>query len=299
MTPTGTRGGEGTKVAVQVDGRDLVLTNLAKPLYPAAGFAKGEVVDYYSRIAPVLLPHIAGRPVTLKRYPNGVDGHSFFEKNAPRHVPDWIQTVCLPSPGSTKNRETIDYLLIEDLPTLVWTSNLAALELHVPQWRVDDQGSPQAPDLLVIDLDPGPPATIVECCEVALLLRERLGESLLAKTSGSKGLQLYQRWSHGDAHVRARELAEELESTRPDLIVARMTKALRPGKVLLDWSQNHAAKTTVAAYSLRARATPTVSTPVSWEEVAGCRSADQLVFTAPQVLDRVDRDGDLFAPLLS
>ena len=262
-----------SKIVVDVEGRHVALTNLEKVLYPN-GFTKGQVVDYYTRIAPVLLPHLAGRAVTRKRYPNGVDGQVFFEKNAPRGTPDWVHTEVLPSPGSTKNRETIEYVVIDDLATLVWTANLAALELHTHMWRVGRK----TPDLLVLDLDPGPPASIVECCEVALLLRERLT---------SDGVEAY-----------AKKLAEDFERTHPALVVSRMTKAVRPGKVLLDWSQNNPAKTTVSVYSLRARGEPTVSTPVTWAEVDGCRKASDLVFTADEVLARVQRDGDLFAPLL-
>lgn len=288
--------------SVTVDGRALKLTNLDKPLYPD-GFTKGEVVDYYSRIAPVMLPHLAGRPATFVRFPNGSDHPSFFEKNASRSRPEWVQTVRLPAPGSSKDREAIDYALISDLPTLVWAGNLAALEIHVPQWKVGPRGAAHAPDLVVVDLDPGPPATIVECCRVALLVRARL-EALsagpaVAKTSGSKGLQLYARWSGGDPREAMHELAKDLGGAEPALVVSRMTKSLRAGKVLFDWSQNSAAKTTVAPYSLRGRPRPTVSTPVTWDEVASCRDPADLVFTAPDVLARVEAHGDLFAPLLS
>ncbi len=288
------------KVPVEVEGRTLILSNLDKVLYPAAGFTKAQVIDYYQQIAPVLLPHIAGRPVTIKRYPDGVDGKFFFQKNAPSH-PDWVSTADIASPGSTKARETIEYLIGADLPTLIWAANLAALELHTPMWRYPSVGEP---DLLVFDLDPGPPATVVECCRVALLLRPLLTEMKLdpvAKTSGGKGLQLYAA-VHGQTSEQtsdlARGLAEHLEQEHADLVVSRMTKALRPGKVLIDWSQNNAAKTTVAPYSLRARAQPTVSTPVSWDEVEACQRAADLVFTADDVLARVEASGDLFAPVL-
>jgi bifunctional non-homologous end joining protein LigD len=291
---------------VTVEDRTLSLSNLHKVLYPATGFTKGEVIDYYTRIAPVLLPHIESRPLTLKRYPDGVDGKSFFEKNAPSHAPEWVRKVRLPTPGSTKDRETIDFVVAEELPTVVWAANLAALELHVPMWRVGPRGKVHNPDLLVFDLDPGPPASIIECCEVALLLRERLeadGLSAYPKTSGSKGMQLYvpldaaAPWE--DVHGYAKLLARELTESRQDLVVWQMKKDLRGGKVLVDWSQNNSAKTTVAVYSLRARETPTASTPISWEEVEGCRRADDLRFTAPEVLDRVTHLGDLFAPILS
>jgi len=295
-----------TRTGVEVGGRHLVLSNLDKVLYPGSGFTKGEVIDYYARVAQVMLPHLVGRPATRKRYPDGVGSAEFFEKNAPRHTPDWVRTVTIDSPGSTKNRETIDYIVVDDLPTLVWLANLAALELHVPQWRVADDGAPLEADLVVIDLDPGPPATVVECCQVAQLVRETLatrewgGLEVWAKTSGSKGLQLYVPISATPAErssAFAKLLAQYLEREHPDLVVSRMTKALRPGKVLLDWSQNNAAKTTVAAYSLRAREQPSVSTPVSWDEVAGCRGADQLTFLAMDVLERVERHGDLLSPL--
>ncbi len=291
-----------SRVVVDVEGHSLALTNLEKVLYPAVGFTKGEVLDYYTRVAPVLLPHLAGRALTRKRYPNGVDGPPFFEKNAPRGTPDWVTVARLPSPGSTKDRETIDYTVVDSLAALVWTANLAALELHTHQWRVDRD----APDLLVLDLDPGPPATVVECCEVALLLREALaadGLTAYAKTSGSKGLQLYARAdafaSSDQTSAYAKELAQRLEKSHPDLVLHRMTRSLRPGKVLVDWSQNSAAKTTVSVYSLRARERPTVSTPVSWDEVAACARPVDLVFTSADVLCRVERDGDLFAPLLA
>jgi bifunctional non-homologous end joining protein LigD len=286
-----------SKVPVEVEGRKLVLSNLDKVLYPKAGFTKAQVIDYYQRIAPVLLPHIADRPVTIKRYPDGVDGKFFFQKNAPAGRPDWVPTARLPSPGSTKARDTIEYVLGGDLPTLIWAANLAALELHVPMWRYPDVGEP---DLLVFDLDPGPPATIVECSAVARLLRPLLADLKLkpmAKTSGSKGMQLYaplSKMSSDDASAMAKELAERLERDEPELVVSRMTKAVRPGKVLIDWSQNNAAKTTVAPYSLRARERPTVSTPVTWEEVESCKRPADLTFTADDVLARVASSGDLF-----
>lgn len=292
---------EPSEVRVDVDGHTLTLTNLDKVLYPATGFTKGEVIDYYTRIAPVLLPHLADRPLTVKRYPDGVDGHFFFEKNAARGTPSWVRTVTLPVPGSTKNRETIDYVVVEQLATLVRLANLAALELHVPQWRVPGRARKPLTDLLVFDLDPGAPATIVECCEVALLLRDQLAEeglTLSAKTSGSKGMQVSAPVSVDDPELPsqyARTLAERLERDRPDLVVSKMTKSLRPGKIFVDWSQNNPAKTTVAPYSLRAKEHPTVSTPVTWDEVAAGRP---LSFTSAQVLDRVAEHGDLFAGTL-
>ena len=238
-------------VPVTVEGRRLRLSNLDKVLYPEVGFSKGEVIDYYTRVAPVLLPHLAGRALTVKRYPNGVDSQFFFEKNAPRGTPDWVRTARLPAPGSTMGRDEIDYVVVEDLPTLVWLANLAALELHTPQWKIGPRGAARGADQLVLDLDPGPPATVVECCTVALLLRDLLvadGLTPVAKTSGNKGLQVYAAVRETPAQRTsdyARGLAQRLEQERGDLVVSRMTKSLRPGKVLVDWSQNNAAKTTV------------------------------------------------------
>jgi bifunctional non-homologous end joining protein LigD len=306
----------GDKIAVQVDGRDLTLTNLAKVLYPADSFTKAEVLDYYQRISAVLLPHVTGRPVTLKRYPDGVDGQSFFAKHAPAGRPDWVRTeeVITLSSRSRSPGEPVDYVVLDDLPSLMWAANLAALELHVPMWRFPEPKSGQAsepapehglpPDLLVFDLDPGAPATVVECCRVAEALRPVLAAAdldALPKTSGGKGLQLYARIS-GQTAEQASELAkgfaERLERELPRLVVSRMTKSLRTGKVLIDWSQNNGSKTTVAPYSLRAREHPTVSTPVTWDEVAACRDPADLFFTAPDALARVEEHGDLFAPLL-
>jgi bifunctional non-homologous end joining protein LigD len=292
------------KVSVEVDGRRLQLSNLHKVLYPETGFTKAEVIDYYARIAPVLLPHVENRPVSFKRYPDGVEGEGFFAKNAPSHTPEWVRTVTLPVPGSTLARETIDYVVIDDVPTLIWTANLAALELHVPQWTVGPSGGVREADLVVFDLDPGAPATIVECCRVASLLREELAADGLdgwVKSSGSKGLQLYVPIAEAPTQrtsAYAKELAQRLERRQPDLVVHRMAKNLRPGKVLVDWSQNNAAKTTVAPYSLRARALPTVSAPVSWDEVEVCRRPEDLRFLTKDVLARVEEQGDLMAPLL-
>jgi len=316
----------GDKIAVQVDGRELSLSNLSKVLYPADGFTKAEVLDYYQRISAVLLPHVAGRPATLKRYPDGVDGQSFFAKHAPAGRPDWVRTQEIVTSGSrSRSRspspshspgEPVEYVVIDDLPTLIWAANLAALELHVPMWRFPSPGGAGAdepapehgwqPDLLVFDLDPGAPATIVECCQVAQALRPVLADSgldLLPKTSGGKGLQLYARITGREmdaeqASELAKDVAERLERDLPRLVVSRMTKSLRPGKVLIDWSQNNGAKTTIAPYSLRAREHPTASTPVTWDEVAACQAPEDLFFTAPDVLARVATRGDLFAPLL-
>jgi bifunctional non-homologous end joining protein LigD len=296
MSPSST--GSASKVPVEIEGRRLTLSNLDKVLYPQTGFAKAQVLDYYTRIAPVLLPHLRDRPLTLKRYPNGVEGGSFYEKNAPSHRPEWVHTATLASPGSTRNRETIDYVVVDELATLIWVANLASLELHTPMWRV----STGKPDLIVVDLDPGPPATIVECCRVASLVREATDLDWYAKTSGSKGMQLYTAVRDGrtaeQTSAEMKALAERLEREHPDLVVSRMTKAIRPGKVLLDWSQNNGAKTTVSVYSLRARPQHTVSTPLTWDEVEGCRQPEDLVFLAEDVLARVEQSGDLFAPLL-
>lgn len=298
------------RIEVLVEDRTLSLSNLDKVLWPDVGFTKGEMIDYYTRIAPVLLPHISNRALTVRRFPNGVDGMTFFEKNVSKGAPTWVRTVNLPAPGSTKNRERIDYIVAESLPTLVWLANLAAIELHVPQWSVSpstrERQTLPVPDLLVFDLDPGPPATSVECAHVALMLRERLGAegiSAVIKTSGSKGLQLYAPVAAERLEATsdfAHQVARELEQAQHDLVVSRMTKSLRPGKVLVDWSQNSPAKTTVAPYSLRAKAVPSVSTPVTWAEIERSAAGGyELRFTAHEVLDRVAAAGDLFAPLLN
>ncbi|NJC69257.1 ATP-dependent DNA ligase [Planosporangium thailandense] len=287
------------RVLVKVDGRELELSNLDKVLYPEAGFTKGEIIDYYTRIAPVLLPHLRDRALTRIRYPNGVAAKGFFEKNAPEGTPDWVHLERLPAPGSSKGRAMIDYVICDDLPTLVWLANLAALELHTPQWRVGATG----PDLLVVDLDPGPPAGIRECCAVALLMRERLaadGIDAYPKTSGKKGMQLACPISGeqpaDEVSAYARRIAQELERAEPGLIVSRMTRSLRPGKVFIDWSQNNAAKTTVTPYSLRAQPTPTVSAPLRWAEVESGKVVPATL-TAAAVLTRVDTYGDLMGAL--
>jgi len=268
------------------------------------GFTKGQMIDYYTRIAPVILPHLRGRPLTFKRYPDGVEGKFFFEKNAPSSKPEWIPTVEIATPGSTKNRDSIDFAIVCDLPTLVWAANLAALELHVPMWTVGPRGGVRGADLLVFDLDPGPPASIVECCRVAALVRDALAADGLrawAKTSGSKGMQVSASITPASderTSAYARKLAQRLEKERPDLVVSRMAKNLRDGKVFVDWSQNNAAKTTVAPYALRARPEQWVSTPVSWDEVRAARLPADLRFRAEQTLGRVDELGDLCGPLL-
>ena len=289
------------KVEVEVEGRRLQLSNLDKPLYPD-GFSKAQVIDYYTRVAPVLLPHLRGRPLTLKRYPDGVESGYFYEKNCPKHRPPFVETVAVYSHG---NRKDMDYCVVNDLPSLVWAANLASLELHTSLSRGDDL---PRPTMLVLDLDPGPPATIVECCRVALLARElldQLGLVSFPKTSGSKGLQLYLPLNTAVGYevtkTFARNLARQLEQTHGDLVVSSMKKELRRGKVLVDWSQNDDHKTTVCVYSLRANERPSVSTPVGWEEVERCAGrADPalLVFDAEAVLRRVDKQSDLFEPVL-
>jgi bifunctional non-homologous end joining protein LigD len=302
-TPAGTVAGVAARrVEVEVDGRTLSLSNLDKVFYPGTGFTKGQVIGYYTRIAPVLLPHLRGRHLTLKRYPDGVTGQYFYEKQCPRHRPDWVRTAAV---WSRHNGRDITYCLVEDLPTLVWLANLADLELHTP---LAFAHGPQAPTLLAFDLDPGPPATIVECAEVACRLREtfdHFGLDAFAKTSGSKGMQLYVPLNtpatYQQTKTFAQGLAQVLERRDPALVVSEMTKAKRPGKVFIDWSQNDEHKTTVSVYSLRARERPTVSTPVLWEEVEAVRESrdpEALAFTADEVLARVAEHGDLFAPAL-
>ncbi|QSB15295.1 DNA ligase D [Natronosporangium hydrolyticum] len=283
---------------VTIEGRTLELSNLDKVLYPASGYTKGEVIDYYARVAPMLLPHLRDRALTRIRYPNGVTEASFFEKNAPAGTPSWVRTETLPVPGSSTGRETLDYVVADDLATVIWLANLAALELHTHQWRIGAVG----PDLLVLDLDPGPPAGLTECADVALVLRDRLardGLAAVAKTSGKKGMQLYCPISASQPAAvvsgYAKRVAEELARAQPRKITAQMAKRLRPGKVFIDWSQNAAAKTTVAPYSLRAEPSPTVSTPVTWDEVAGVELGR---YSPEQLLARLASYGDLLAPLL-
>ncbi|WP_370288706.1 non-homologous end-joining DNA ligase [Nocardioides sp.] len=295
-------------IDVEVEGRTLRLTNLDKVLYPATGTTKGEVLDYYARIAPVLLPHLRGRPVTRVRWPHGVGRESFFEKNAPAGTPSWVRTAEVPTTGSrgpSRHGDTLRFPLIDDLPTLMWAANLAALELHVHQWRVDDEGRPVGADRVVIDLDPGEPAGLHECCAVALLVRDELAERGLAAqpvTSGSKGLHLYvnldEPWDAEATSELAREVAETLQRAHPDAVTATMTKARRRGKVFLDWSQNAGSKTTVSPYSLRGTSRPQVATPLSWDEVAdGAEDPLALEQLAPAaVLARIEEQGDLLAP---
>lgn len=287
---------------VEVGGRLLKLTNLDKVLYSKAGFTKGQVIDYCARIAPVLVPHLKGKPLTLKRYPNGVDEPYFFEKNATKHRPDWVKTAAIWSEG---NHRDVNYILCNDLATLIWIANLASIELHPSLSLADDIMSPRS---IVFDLDPGPPANIVQCCQVAVWLRaifEHFKLKSFPKTSGSKGMQIYvplnTKTSYNETKPFAHSLARLLEDEHRDLVVSDMKKAVRTNKVFVDWSQNDDHKTTISVYSLRARERPTVSTPVTWEEVEHTlkkKDASLLVFESNQVLERVEKHGDLFAPLL-
>lgn len=287
---------------VDVEGKHLKLSNLDKVLYPEAKFTKGQVIDYYVRIAPVLLPHLHGRPLTMKRYPNGVNGMFFYEKNCPSHRPAWVKTARVWSEG---NNRWMDYCVFEDLPTLVWAANLADLELHT---SLSLGKEILRPTFLVFDLDPGAPANIVQCCQVGLWVREifaKLHLQSFAKTSGSKGLQIYvplnTTVTYDQTKLFAHELARLLERQHPQLVVSDMKKSLRMGKVFVDWSQNDDHKTTVCVYSLRAKERPTVSTPVKWDEVENCLQkgdANLLRFEAGEVLERAKKYGDLFAPVL-
>ncbi|MEQ8147295.1 non-homologous end-joining DNA ligase [Streptomyces sp. OP7] len=279
----------------EVEGRRLPLSNLEKVLYPATGFTKAEVLHYYATVADVLLPHLRERPVSFLRYPDGPDGQVFFTKNVPPGTPDWVTTAEVPrSEGPAR------MVLVEDLPSLMWAANLVA-EFHTHQWRITDPG--QA-DRIVFDLDPGAPATVVHCCEVALWLRERLaqdGIEAYAKTSGSKGLHLLaavRGASSEQVSDYAKALAVEAERAMPRLVLHQMKRSLRPGKVFVDWSQNAARKTTATPYTLRARAEPLVSAPVTWEEVEECRSPGRMALLAPDIPPRLQDHGDLLAPLL-
>src|SRR5256714_5842944 len=289
------------KAQLIVEGKKLAVSNLNKVLYPKAGFTKGQVIDYYIRIAPVLLPHLKDRPLTMKRYPNGVDQPFFYEKNCPVHRPNWVKTAKVWSEG---NQRDMHYCLAQDLPTLVWAANLADIELHTSLARKKDVARPT---MMVFDLDPGAPADIVQCCQVGLWLRDLLAELRLkscAKTSGSKGLQVYVPLNtpatFDDTKALSRALAEHLEREHPKLVISKMARALREGKVFVDWSQKDRKSTTVNVYSLRAKDQPTVSTPVTWDEVAGTlkkKNAKLFVFPSDKVLQRVEKMGDLFAPV--
>nr|WP_296603105.1 non-homologous end-joining DNA ligase [Nocardioides sp.] len=293
------------EVRVEVDGRTLTISNLHKVLYPRTGTTKGEVLNYYAQVAPVLLPHLADRCVTRIRWPHGVQDGSFFEKNVPARTPSWVRTATVPTTGSRaqSTSDTLVFPIVDDLATLTWLVNLAALELHVHQWTVDADGEPQGADRLVIDLDPGEPAGLHECCQVALLVRERLAERGLTAapvTSGSKGLHLYaalpEPLPSEESTALAKEVAEELQAEHPTRVTATMTKARRSGKVFLDWSQNSGSKTTISPYSLRGRELPTVAAPVSWAEVeAGAEDPMELrQLRFEEVLERVAERGDVF-----
>jgi bifunctional non-homologous end joining protein LigD len=291
------------KVLVLVDGRELTLSNLDKVLYPKAGFTKGDLIDYYVRVAHVVLPHLHGRPLTLKRYPDGVEGEHFYEKRCPSHRPDWVQTASI---WSDRHDVEVDYCLVNDLPTLVWAANLADIELHTSLSLAEEM---QRPTAMVFDLDPGEPADIVDCCQVGVWIRGMLGELGLesfAKVSGRKGLQVYvplnSEATYEDTKPFSRAVAETLEKQFPDQVVSRMTKNLRPNKVFVDWSQNDDYKTTICVYSARAREKPTASMPVRWDEVeSALESGDReaLVFDVERAQRRIDEEGDLFAPLLA
>ena len=289
-------------VEVEVEGRALRLSNLDKVLYPEPGFTKAQVIDYYTRVAPVLLPHLRGRPLTLKRYPNGVEGKYFYEKECPSHRPEWVSTARIPIRSDGRS---VNFCLAEDLPTLVWTANLADLELHTSLARA---AAITRPTMMVFDLDPGAPAAVLECARVALALRDLLaplGVESWVKTSGSKGLQVYVplnvETSYAQTKPFALAVAQLLERDHPELVVSRMRKDLREGKVFVDWSQNDEHKTTVCVYSLRAKAHPMVSTPLAWDEVEAALEAEEpglLAFDWEAVLARVDERGDLFSGVL-
>ena len=286
------------KAELIVEGRKLTVSNLNKVLYPKAGFTKGQLIDYYIQVAPVLLPQLKDRPLTMKRYPNGVEEPFFYEKNCPAHRPPWVKTARVWSEG---NQREMHYCLAQDLPTLVWAANLADIELHTSLARKKDISRPT---MMVFDLDPGAPADIVQCCQVGLWLRDLLTAMKLkswAKTSGSKGLQVYVPLNTPATFDKTKELsralAQHLERGHPKLVVSKMAKALRAGKVFVDWSQNDEHKTTVNVYSLRAKDQPTVSAPVTWEEVATAlrkKKADLLVFPSDRVVQRIAQFGDLF-----
>ena len=288
-----------TRVTVEVDGRELSVSNLDKVLYPEVGFTKAEVIDYYVRIAPVILGHLGDRGITLKRFPNGVDGEGFFEKRCPSHRPEWVHT----APGPGDRNGTIGYCVLDTPAALAWGANHAARAQPAPQ---APGGCIDTPTMVVFDLDPGPGTSIVECCEVGLWIRDTLAGldlDCVAKTSGSKGLQVYVPLNEPHTHEHtssvALAVAQVLERAHPTLVVTTQAKAARTDRVLIDWSQNSRHKTTIGVYSLRARARPTVSTPVTWDEVTAGAGGAPLVFEAAEVLGRVAEHGDLFAPALS
>lgn len=290
-----------------IEGRELSVSNLDKVLFPQSGFTKGQLIDYYVRIADAMLPHVRERPLTMKRFPDGVEGKSFFEKHIPSHAPEWVSSVKVPS---TDGQESVEYAMVNDVPSLAWAANLGTIELHVPLWHVGRRRKlPASPDHMVFDLDPGEGTSIVECCVVAQWISAELAQhdvESVAKTSGSKGLQLYAttgpRTTWDGLRDRAHDIARKLESDHRDLVVSNMRKSLRRGRVLIDWSQNTVAKTTVAVYSVRAMPLPTVSTPVTPDEVRRCAEKNDpmlLRFTTDEVLHRVDEHGDLFSLMAS
>jgi bifunctional non-homologous end joining protein LigD len=294
-------------VRVEVEGRTLQVSSLDKVLYPGTGTTKAEVLHYYARVAPTLLPHLADRPLTRIRWPEGTAEESFFEKNAPPGAPGWLRTVRVASTGSRGGGDRIDYPVAGSLADLTYLGNLASLELHVPQWRFDREGRPRNPDRMVIDLDPGEPAGLHECAQVALLVREQLSQLGLpaaAVTSGSKGLHLYAPMpgdlSSDQVRDAARQIAQALEKTHPTLVVSEMTKAKRPGKVLLDWSQNTASKTTISPYSLRGRLVPYAAAPRTWDEVElGAEDLGALAqLSLDELVERLERHGDVFGNAL-
>jgi bifunctional non-homologous end joining protein LigD len=288
-----------------IEGRELSVSNLEKVLFPHTGFTKGQLIDYYLRVASAMLPHIRERPLTMKRFPDGVESKFFFEKHIPSHAPEWVRSVDVPA---NDGKDVLPYAVVDDVPTLAWAANLGTIEFHVPLWHVGRRRKlPAPPDFMVFDLDPGEGTSIVECCQVAgyvMAELEQQGADSFAKTSGSKGLQLYTAAGPGatwdSVRDRSHEIARKLETDHRDLVVSNMRKSLRRGRVLIDWSQNHSAKTTVAVYSVRAMPAPTVSTPVSPDEVRRCATKKDpllLRFETDDVLRRIDKSGDLFGPL--
>jgi bifunctional non-homologous end joining protein LigD len=293
---------ESTSSLVTIEDRTLKLTNLHKVLYPAAGFTKGQVIDYYVKIGKYILPHLKNRPLTLKRYPGGVDDNFFYEKECPAFHPDWIDTVPVPS----NRRKFVNFCLVNDLPSLIWVVNLASIEMHTSLSLANDILTPK---MLVFDLDPGEPATLLQCLEVAIRLKyifDDLGIESFPKTSGGKGLHIYVPLNtpvtYDHTKTFARAVAQLLEKRMPNLVTSNMRKDLRIGKVFVDWSQNDDHKTTVCVYSMRAREEPTVSAPISWDRIFDAqkkKDTDGLVMTWKQVLDQVESEGDLFEPIIS
>lgn len=290
------------KYEVEVEGRTLKLSNLDRVLYPETGFSKGDLIDYYEAVAPVLLPHLRDRPLTMRRFPGGVDGPSFWEKRCPEHRPDWVRTASI---WSDSNEEEIDYCVVDDVATLVWAANLADIELHTSLATAAERQTPRA---VVFDLDPGEPADVLDCAGIALTIRGTLGEfglETFVKTSGSKGLQLYVPLNSDTDYAKTKSFAHQLakifETQMPNRVVSRMKKSLREGRIFIDWSQNVEHKTTVCVYSMRAKPVPSVSTPVTWtevEEASDSGDAGLLAFGPEEVLERIDEHGDLFRDLL-